>query len=96
MHLYVHLGKPTIKLLIRELQCKAADWENLGIQLDINDGELQLIKSNNVGDNGSCLREMLRQWLKQTTATSWNAIIEVVEYLGDKELAEKLRIKYIT
>ena len=89
------IGRPKLKQLMKELRCKATDWENIGIQLDIDDGELQLIKSNNAGDNGSCLREMLRRWLAKTSpAPSWIAIIEVVEYLGDQDLASKLRIRY--
>ena len=85
-----------MKQLVRELKLKAANWEDIGIQLDIDDGELQTIKSNNAGDNSACLREMLRKWLAQTSPVpSWSAIIEAAEYLGDQQLASRLRIKYV-
>ena len=84
-----------MKQLIRQLRSKAANWEDLGIQLDIDDGELQVIKSNNPSDNGACLREMLRKWLTRAIpAPSWVAIVEAVEYLDDQKLASELRIKY--
>ena len=85
-----------MKQLIKELRFKAANWEDMGIQLDINDGELQIIKSNNAGDNGACLREMLRRWLSHASpAPSWGAVVDAVECIGDQQLASKLRIKYI-
>ena len=94
--MYTAPDKPTLKKLVKELRQKAADWEDIGIQLDVDDGDLQLIKSNNAGNNSSCLRDMLRKWLTQTSPErSWITIVEAVEFLGDKELARKLRCKYI-
>ena len=96
MCLSVNSGKPRLKQLTRELKPNAANWEDIGIQLDIDDGELQVIKSDNAGDNRACLREMLRIWLAQTSpAPSWSTIIEAVKYLGDQKLASRLRIKYV-
>ena len=85
-----------MKHLIKELRPKAANWEDMGIQLDIDDGELQTIKSNNASDNSACLREMLRRWLTQTSpAPSWSAIVDAVECIGDQQLASRMRIKYV-
>ena len=97
MYICVAPGKPTLKELIRELRQKAADWEDIGIELDIDDGDLQTIKSNNVGNSSSCLRDMLRKWLTKTfPEPSWIAIVEAIEHLGDEELATKIKSKYIT
>ena len=94
--LHVAPGRPTLKDLITELlRCKAASWEDIGILLAVDDGELQAIKSDNTGKSSSCLREMLRKWLtKASPAPSWTAIVEVLEKLGDEELARKLKSKY--
>ena len=89
-------SSPTLKQLLKELHSKAADWEDMGIQLDINDGELKQLKSDNRGDSKACLREMLRIWLKKVDPhPSWSAIAEAIEDIGDKQLAQELRSKYV-
>ena len=86
---------PTLKLLQRELNNSVASkWEDIGIQLDIDDGQLRNIKADNNGDSTSCLREMLRVWLKRARPTpSWEEVGEALECLGEQNLAEKLRNK---
>ena len=74
----------------------ASKWEDIGIQLDIDDGRLSSIKADNNGDSTSCLREMLRIWLKRVKPKpSWEEMIEALECLGEQLLAEKLREKYM-
>ena len=88
-------SSPTLKQLLKELHSKAADWEDMGIQLDINDGELKQLKSDNRGGSKACLREMLRIWLNRVDPPpSWSAIAEAIEDLGDEQLAQELRSKY--
>ena len=95
--MHITPGKPTLKELIKELRRKAADWEDIGILLDVDDGDLQTIKLDNAGNNRSCLREMLRKWLTKTSPEpSWNAIFKAVEYLEDEELSSKLKSTYST
>ena len=85
----------TLEQLLEELQIKQDDWKNIGVQLDINDGELEHIKSDNRGDSKACLREMLRIWLNRVDPPpSWSAIAEAIEDLGDEQLAQELRSKY--
>ena len=92
---YLDTDKPDLKELLRELRPKAASWEDIGIELDIEDGDLQSIKSNNPGDSSSCLRDMLRKWLARVSpAPSWKAIVEAVEQLGYEQLGGRLRFKY--
>ena len=87
--------KPKLMDLMKELRSKAADWEDLGIQLEIDDGELKEIKSDNSGDSKSCLRELFRKLLcRATPQPSWRAIAEAVKDIGDEELSSKLQLKY--
>ena len=81
---------------MNELCTKAADkWENIGVLLRIDDGQLRVIKSNNTSDSISCLREMLRIWLSRVDPPpSWSAIAGALERLGDENLATHLRSKY--
>ena len=88
--------KPELKDLIKELYTRASDkWEDIGILLGIEPGRLDAIKSAENHTAQSCLREMLKIWLKRVSPhPSWTAIAEVVELLGDQSLADHLRTKY--
>ena len=67
----------------------------MGILLDINDGDLKQLKSDNRDDSKACLRDMLRIWLNRVDPPpSWSAIADAVEDLGDKQLPHELRSKY--
>ena len=81
---------------MRELRVKAADWEDIGIELEIDDGILKQIKLDNPADSKGCLRELFRKWLSQADPSpSWDSIIEAAEGIGDEDLARKLKHKYI-
>ena len=87
---------PTLKLLSKELYGKVASkWEDIGIQLDIDDGLLSEVKANYHGDSASSLREMLRIWLKKSNPEpSWNDIVEALECLREEKLSQELNEKY--
>lgn len=42
----------------------AVKWYDIGIELELDIGELQSIEQRYRGDTGACLREMLIVWLK--------------------------------
>ena len=73
----------------------AANWRNLGIMLDIDDGELSEVKSDNAGNCGDCLREMLNIWLKKVDPKpSWSSMAGALGDLGEESLAEHIRKTY--
>ena len=88
--------KPELKDLLKELYTRASDkWEDIGILLGIDPGRLDAIKTAENHTAQSCLREMLKIWLKGVSPPpSWAAIAEAVELLGDQNLADQLRTKY--
>ena len=82
---------------MRALKSKAAFWEDIGVELLIDDGDLVQISSDNVMDSRSRLRAMLRKWLTRVNPRpTWTAVIEALEQLGDEELAGRLKSKYCT
>ena len=87
---------PTIKTLLNELRIKVADeWEDIGIQLDIEEGQLKQIKSDNVGVSKACLRDMLRVWLGRVVPSpSWSAMADALDALGHQDIASHLRYTY--
>lgn len=89
---------PSLKDLMTEFYTNANFdmWENIGIMLGINDGKLNRIKTDYAGDSKSCLREMLREWLKIIEPPpSWRAIVDALEVLGsDQGFVQTLKSKY--
>ena len=87
---------PRLKDLLKELSSRVAnEWENIGIQLDIEDGQLKQVKSDHGGDSRACLREMFRIWLSCVNPPpSWSAIAEALECLGSRDIASQLKSKY--
>ena len=87
--------KPTLQNLLKELCSTASEWENIGILLGINSSTLDTIKATENSRSQSCLREMLKIWIKRVDPPpSWSAIAEAVEFVGDEDLASQLRTKY--
>ena len=87
---------PTIKSLVKELYNTVANkWEDIGILLDIEDGHLAKVKADNPMNSGSCLREMLRIWLKKVDPQpSWTDLINALNALGEEKLAQQLKEQY--
>ena len=86
---------PTLKFLQKELYKIAKKWEDIGIQLDIDDDLLVKVKSDNHEDNKNCLREMLRIWVKKVDPQpSWTDLAESLGFLEEDELAQRLKDKY--
>ena len=100
--LHIHIvnnaeaGVPLLKDLLKEFYTNAKLWEDLGIQLGINDAQLIHIKSDNTGDSKGCLREMFREWLKSIEPLpSWPAVVNALENLrSDPSFVQNLKSKY--
>ena len=69
-------------------------WFNLGLNLDIDQATLTMIKQSNVnGDD--CFREMLSEWLK-SVEPSWEELLAALRKpsVGHKQLAKKIAGKF--
>ena len=85
---------PELKVLLRELQKGANEWEDIGIELDI-EGQLRQINADKGGDSKACLREMLRVWLSRVSPPpSWLAMAVALDTLGHQDIATQLKSKY--
>ena len=77
--------KPTLQDLLMELYSTASEWENIGVLLGIDPNKLDTIKETENSKSESCLREMLKVWLKRVDPPpSWSAIAKAVEFLRDE------------
>ena len=77
--------------LLRDLNSVAANWFNLGLQLDIDDDELTAV-SGQENRTADCFRNTLREWLKSGTPTH-DAIIEALRSIQHGALARQLDSK---
>ena len=72
----------------------AADWQNIGVFLNLPDSDLIQIESDYPGKCRDCVREMIRKWLKQVNpAPSWKNLAEAVEIV-DPSIAERIVRQY--
>lgn len=86
----------TIGLLLKELSSEvSADWEDIGLYLELKPHILHRIKGDNQQSCKKCFREMIKAWFQQVDPPpSWSAIIEAIENLEYESLAHELRKKY--
>ena len=78
-----------------ELNPVRTKWYNIGVQLKISVDKLDCIKSENI-ENGNCLREMLKEWLKHHPHPVWRDIANALRSgaVDECKLAEGIGKKY--
>ena len=88
------LQKPTLKDLTSELYTTvASEWEFIGIQLQLDSGELDILKKK---EDKAALIEVLKMWLRTVDPPpTWKAIINAVKVFNPS-LAASLTTKYCT
>lgn len=84
------VGIGSLPYLQDELFDLRGKWYNIGVQIDIDIGTLQSIKSE-FSDNGDALRELLTHWLKREP--TWEALFRALRSrpVGAHDIAEKLQ-----
>ena len=72
--------KPTLKELVK---VNVNDWYDLGLQLDIADGDLQTIQRNWPQDQKGSKRDMFRTWLQNCPQASYRQLVQALVEVGD-------------
>ena len=83
--------KPQLKDLVL---VRTTKWYNLGLQLGIEDTELDVIEENNPKDIDACKRKMFKTWLRITPSPSYHQLVEAMLELGEITEADRLCKKY--
>ena len=73
---------------------KVMEWYELGLQLGVDDAELEEIEKNNRGDLRACRRNMFRAWLRITPSPSYQQLVEALMAVGEAKEADLLCKKY--
>ena len=85
------LAEPQLKDLE---SVQVIEWYDLGLQLELKDADLQVIKRNNLGDLKACRREMFKAWLRVTPIPSYLQLVEALVAVDEVTEAEYLCEKY--
>ena len=83
--------KPQLKDLVL---VKTTKWYNLGLQLGIEDTELDVIEENNAKDIDACKRKMFKAWLRITPNPSYQKLVEALQTVGEISEVDHLCKKY--
>ena len=66
-----------LPLLQDELYNIRDKWFDIGVQLGLDNGTLQSIKTEN-SNTGDALREVLTYWLKRNSSSTWGALFKAL------------------
>ncbi len=84
-----------INTVLKELYPLASEWQNIGLFLEIEVGQLKIIEID-YRMAKDCLREVIREWFKMIDPPpSWENLVEAVEYI-DQSKAYDIKMKYCT
>ena len=70
------------------------EWYDLGLQLGVEDTDLDVIQSNNPQNLRACRREMFKAWLKMTPTPTYQQLVDALMAVGEVREADTLRKKY--
>ena len=81
--------------LLRDLvTCiRTTEWYRLGLQLGVDDYDLQLIQADK-RENQEQLRCMLQTWLRVCENPSWEDVVKALKAIGEKNLGAKLQQQF--
>ena len=83
-----------MKTLCNEL-VGVSDWRKLGLNLGIQDYELDKIKSSHPAEGcDGWKRETFSLWLRRTPSASWRDVVRALQQMGENRVAERIERKY--
>ena len=91
------VNQPNLDNLCEELVMSVAPhWYDLGVQLHLHRDKLNIIQCDNGQNCKVCLRKLLEKWLDNSKDITWNAVADALDLISKKNLARKIRCKYLS
>ena len=91
------LGVDDLGDVLEETLSSSTKWYNIGLRLKVSVAKLDGIESQ-FSDQGKCLREVLKGWLKGTAGTkpAWMTLVEALrsQTVREPQLADQLEMKH--
>ena len=79
--------EPQLKDLIL---VRTVKWYELGLQLEVESHDLNVIQANNQNNVDACKREMFSKWLGITPNASYQQVVEALRVVGEISEANRL------
>ena len=80
MHLFIVNTRPAKKDLQRCITPKyATNWKEIGIQLNLNDGDISIIEEDNPRSVKRRCNAMLSKWLAVDSSASWQKLLAAID-----------------
>ncbi|KAL5516560.1 hypothetical protein EMCRGX_G001928 [Ephydatia muelleri] len=79
--------------LLKDLVClkvPPTKWYQLGLQLNLSEHQLDVIKANNAGNVETCILEMFKAWLSNTAGASYAELGSALNRIGEHSVAAQL------
>lgn len=94
------LTQDDLKTVVNELYSASDDWYPLGIQLNVELSELNMIETQHAYRHKKCLIAMLSIWLNKTDhyPPTWQRLVDALSSrsVGQQGIAEKIKKTYCT
>ena len=76
----VGTDRPKLKDLYKLVTpCYAAQWEDIGVYLDIEPGHLSIIRANHPGDVEGCCKDLWKKWLELDPDATWDKLFAAID-----------------
>ena len=56
-------------------------WRDIGMYLQFDHAELQIIQNNCLNNSEKCCKDLLIRWLERTTDATWDLLLSVIDNL---------------
>ena len=76
------------------MHLQVSDWNRLGLALNLNSYDLDIIEKDHRGDARQQTLKMFQLWLKTQPDASYEQLIKSLCEVGDKAVASSLCQKY--
>ncbi len=83
--------KPNLRDLVR---LPSLDWYLVGLELDLDEGDLEAISKDNPQDDVKARRELYRLWLKRQPDASYQQLVDALSRAGNESLAKEICAMY--
>ena len=76
------------------MNLRVTDWNRLGLALELDSYDLDIIEQDYRGDRRKQTRKMFEHWLKTQPDASYEQLIKALHEVGDETVASFLCKKY--
>ena len=80
-------SKPTLRKL---RQLPVTKWYNLGLQLQVDQEELETIQSKHPQDDRICQTKMFGVWLREIEHANYQKLLRALVAIGRRDIAESV------